>query len=325
VRAPDPPVHEGAASRAELHLSVAAEVFRPLVGMLLDNGARYGAITELLKALLVERALAQVPGAAGPRGISRISAATGIHRKEVKRLMTLPGRVDEQRGRSLAAEVFTRWCTDRRFLDANGRPRALARGAAGEDTASFETLARAVSRDVHPRTILEELLRLGIAESGPDGWVRLVVEAFVPAAEQREMLGFLAANVSDHLAAAVANVQGSAERFLEQALFADALSPSSAQRIDALAREHWRRLLCELAPQIQALIDADREAGAPTDRRVRVGMYAYSAPMAPPTVAPAMPPSSSSSSSPSSSVPASSPSSAPARRGRRRMPAAGAG
>jgi len=321
VRAPDPTVHEAAASRADLHLAVAAEVLRPLVGMLLDNGARYGAIAELLKALLVERALAQVPGAAGPRGISRISAATGIHRKEVKRLMTLPGRVSEQLGRSLAAEVFTRWCTDRRFLDANGRPRALARGAAGDDTVSFETLARAVSRDVHPRTILEELLRLGIAESGPDGCVRLVVEAFVPAAEQREMLGFLAANVSDHLAAAVTNVQGGAERFLEQALYADALSPSSAQRIDALAREHWRRLLCELAPQLQALVDADREAGAPADRRVRVGMYAYSAPMAPPTVAPGMPPSSPSAPAPSPS----SPSATPTRRRRRRMPTAGAG
>ena len=80
----------------------------------------------------------------------------------------------------------------------------------------------------------------------------------MPAAEQGEILRFLADNLHDHVAAAVTNVEGGADRFLEQALFADELHPESVVQIERLARQHWQRLLRELTPQLQAMGDTDR-------------------------------------------------------------------
>jgi len=260
-------------------LSAVTHVLRPLVELLLASGVKHAAIDEALRELLVEVARRQVPGAAQSRAVSRISVATGIHRKDVKRLLTTPGRTAELGRRTASSEVFTRWLTDTRFLDAHGRPRALARQADDSAGPSFELLARETSRDVHPRTILDELLRLKLARLDADDHVRLLTDAFVPAAGEREMFHFLAQNVGDHLSAAVANVEGPPDRFLEQAVFADELSEESVVRIEQLARAHWQRLLREVVPQLQALVDRDRADGRPARRRARIGMYSYAASM----------------------------------------------
>jgi hypothetical protein len=133
---------------------------------------------------------------------------------------------------------------------------------------------------VHPRTLLEELLRLRMVSLVGER-VAITTDAFVPAAEQGEILRFLADNLHDHVAAAVTNVEGGADRFLEQALFADELHPESVVQIERLARQHWQRLLRELTPQLQAMVDTDRADPKTADARVRIGMYSYSAPMNP--------------------------------------------
>lgn len=269
----------GAPSRAELVLSAVTHVLRPLVELLLVSGVKHAAIDEALRELLVEVARRQVPGAAQSRAVSRISVATGIHRKDVKRLLTTAGRTAELGRRTASSEAFTRWLTDTRFLDARGRPRALLRQADEAGGPSFELLARETSRDVHPRTILDELLRLKLAVVDADDHVRLLTDAFVPAAGEREMFHFLSQNVGDHLCAAVANVEGQGDRFLEQAVFADELSEESVADIEQLARDHWQRLLREVVPRLQALVDRDRAEGRPARRRARIGMYSYAASM----------------------------------------------
>ena len=268
-----------APTRAQLALYASTRVLRPLVELLLANGVKHAEIDEALRELLVQSARSQVPGAAESRAISRISVATGLHRKDVKRLLTTPGRVAELGQRSPGAEVFTRWLTDKRFLDRRGRPAALPRQAQDGGRASFELLARETSRDVHPRSILDELVRLGIARVDDADRVSLLTDAFVPSAGAREMLEFLADNVGDHVAAAVANVQGPGDRFLEQAVYADELSEESLREIEALARERWQALLREFAPRLQALVERDRRKKIPAGMRARVGMYSFSAKM----------------------------------------------
>ena len=73
-----------------LALAAAAQVLRPLVDLLMAHGVQFGALSELLKQLLVDAARRRVPGAAQDRAVSRISVATGIHRKEIKRLIESP-------------------------------------------------------------------------------------------------------------------------------------------------------------------------------------------------------------------------------------------
>jgi hypothetical protein len=160
--------------------------------------------------------------------------------------------------------VFTRWLTERKLRDARGRPRVLPRTGPAP---SFEALARSVTRDVHPRRLLDELVRLGLAQHNPQAdSVRLIKDAFVPRDDDVRMLGFLGDNVGDHFAASVANVLGDERRHFEQALFLDGLSDASVDAAKRLVQAQWRALAAALVPELEALLSADRRGRA---RRVR--------------------------------------------------------
>lgn len=276
-------------------LAALQAVLRPLARLAIDQGVQFGQLEELLKRAMVGAAIRATAGD-GRRAevpVSRLSVVTGIHRKEVKRLSEDPGLDSVRAEATPAAELFTRWVTDPVWRDAGGRPRVLPRRPPADGAPSFEQLARTVTTDVHPRTLLDELLRLQLValDAGADT-VALRSEAFVPAPRLDDMLAFLGANVGDHLAAAAANVAASAHAprpgeapprapFVEQALYADALSAESAQAAADRAREHWSALLHSLAPELQRLEDADRHAARPADQRIRIGLYCYVEPMPP--------------------------------------------
>jgi len=56
--------------------------------------------------------------------------------------------------------------------------------------------------------------------------------------------------------------------------------------VSKLAGAQWKALLTALVPEIQALIEADRKAGRVADRRLRVGLYSFHAPMSSPAKEP---------------------------------------
>jgi hypothetical protein len=205
-------------------LQACRAVLRPLAKLAVGRGLPFGDIVEVLKQCFVEAALAAHPGVAPHRAVSRISAATGLNRREVTRLMQGAGAEAPARP-SPATQAFTRWLSDSAFLRADGAPAPLRlQGPAP----SFESLAHSVTRDVHPRSLLEELTRLGLAQlDEADGCIHLLQTAFVPRADRDRMLSFLGDNVGDHLEAAVANVLVDGSRHFEQALFADELSEAS--------------------------------------------------------------------------------------------------
>ena len=96
------------------------------------------------------------------------------------------------------------------------------------------------------------------------------------------MLGYLGANVGDHLQAAVANVLGHQPTHLEQAIAADGLSAASLAQVRPLLLEHWHRMTEELVPLLEKLIEADAAPGGDTSQRMRVGLYGFDAASAAP-------------------------------------------
>lgn len=285
------PAADGAAAPAAIDALLA--VLRPLARLAIDHGVQFGQLEELLKHALYEAALAvtrtENPQAVPP--VSRLSVMTGIHRKEVKRLSESPTLDAVAVETTPAAALFTRWRTDPIWRTADGRPRRLARRVGGDGLPGFEQLARSVTTDVHPRTLLDELSRLGLVEiDAATDTVALLGDTYVPAGAQDAMLTFLGANIGDHLAAACANV-ATARRgmppstkppFVEQAVFADELSVESVEIAAERARSAWQQLAESLVPELMRLEAADRAAGRPADRRVRIGLYSYSEPMPPP-------------------------------------------
>jgi len=252
-------------------------VMMPLVRLGIARGLTYADLDELIKEVLVDAAREVHAGVPITRAVSRISASTGISRREVTRLaQPKPEAAPTPRRASLANELFARWLTDPQFRQ-NGQPRVLPRLGTHP---SVESLAHSVSQDVRPRSFLEELCRLGIARvNESEDTVELLRDTFVPGGDAQQMFGFLGQNVGDHLSAAVQNVLTTGVRHLEQALFADEMSLHSIEYVRPLVAAQWRTLLADIAPVLQQLIDQDAQAGRPQDQRIRIGMYAYCAPM----------------------------------------------
>lgn len=253
-------------------LDALRRVLEPLAQLAVARGVPYAAVDSIVKGAFVAAAHAAHPGLPEHRRVSRISAATGINRREVTRLTQAPTTPRAAR-RSLATEVYTRWLSSLDYRDKKGKPLALPRQGAEP---SFETLAQSVTRDVHPRSLLEELVRLQLAQlDTASDTVAIVRDAFVPRGDLARMLGFLGANVGDHMAAAVANVLADGRQHFEQAIFADELSQQSLEAARGLITAQWQALLGAAAPALEKLIEADRAAGRTQDQRLRIGLYTY--------------------------------------------------
>jgi hypothetical protein len=251
-------------------------VLLPLARLAVARGQTFGVVEELLKRSFV-RAAREAQGGEAHRDVSRVATATGLTRREVTRISLQPSTLTPERP-SPATQIFTRWRSNRRLRDRRGRPIPLPRQGPAP---SFEALARAVTRDVHPRSLLEEICRLGLARHDEaTDLVHLVADAFVPRDDLARLYTLLGRNVGDHLAAGVANVLDAAPRHFEQAVFADPLSAASVEAANKLVRAQWRALMAALVPELESLIEADRRAARradapPANRRLRIGLYAF--------------------------------------------------
>jgi Family of unknown function (DUF6502) len=256
--------------------SAVEQLLGPLARLAVARGLSFPVVKELLKQEFVRAARQAQPGS-GARDVSRIATATGLTRREVTRLSLdqPPAMADRP---APATQLFTRWLADRKLRDRRGKPRVLPRQGPAP---SFEALAQAITRDVHPRSLLDQLVRLGLAEhDAKTDTVRLLEGAFVPRDDQSRMVGFMGQNVGDHLAASVANVLGDERKHFEQAVFADELSDESIAAAKKLVNAQWRSLMAALVPELEELVQADRAASKRksthrADRRLRIGLYSF--------------------------------------------------
>lgn len=254
-----------------------AGLLEPLAALALDRGVRLPALIDSLKLALVRAAAAVEAGkdtTPATRSDSRLAVMTGVHRKDLRRIRTT-GSTTRARSLSVVGEVFARWRSDPRFLTRRGESRVLLRQRDSTPRPSFEELVATVTRDVHPRPVLDELLRLGMVQTDgrPAERVRLVQTAYVPAADQAELMRLARDNLADHCAAVAGNLQGGGRRFLEQALYSDQLTEESARQFNRETRAAWDKVFAMLMPRLQQLHETDRRSARPRDHRIRLGMY----------------------------------------------------
>lgn len=268
---------------AGLALRETGALMAPIALWLLRNGVSYPAFAELLKSVFVEAARGELVRSATRPTQSSLSLLSGVHRKDVRDLEGVSETVKPPPRPPLSSQVFTRWLTDPHYRGKDGKLRALPRTGPGR---SFESLCRKLSTDVHPRTVLDELLRLGLV--GLDG-ERVVVLAgsFVPSPRLDEMTALFSANASDHIAAAVSNLTSDARRFLEQSVYADGMTPESIDLLHTAAREAWAHAFESVVTRARERVDLD--AAGDGDRRMRFGVYFFSEPVPEPTVPPPRP------------------------------------
>lgn len=259
---------------ADAVLEAVDVVMQPLIQLLLHSGVDYTRFAAALKPWFIEQARAELTRSGRGLTDSSVSLLSGIHRKDV-RAWRENGLADKsRRDVAISAQVFARWTADVAYRDRRRQPRALNRTG---PSPSFESLVKSVTQDVHPFTVLQELIRLGLVSveirKGQE-MVEPLAAGFVPKPGSKEALELLGANLADHALAAVSNVMGAPPQ-LEQSVFATGITPASAQALGTLARTLWSRARAELIEQASALYAQDQNQADATTR-MRFGSYFWS-------------------------------------------------
>ena len=214
--------------RSNIVLNSILHLLRPAVRLMLRHGVAYPAFAAALKQVFLRAAQDELQARGMAQTDSAVSLLSGVHRRDVRNITRAQEPAPAtQAFAGLASQVVTRWLSQDLYLDDNQAPISIARAG---PTPSFDALVQAVTQDVRPRSVLDELIRLGLAAE-EDGHVTLLAQGFVPQAGLPELATLLQDNLFDHIAAACENLDkkagvevstdSDATDFLEQSVFVD--------------------------------------------------------------------------------------------------------
>lgn len=228
----------------------------PIARLLVARGVLIAEVTESLKLHYV-RAARDLAGTKTTD--SRISVMTGLQRREVSRL--LAAHDPAARPVNHLSRLVALWQTDPRFAGV-----ALPRSG-GE--ISFDSLAQTIRRDVHPRTMLEQLTLAETVALDADGLVHLRQQSYQPLAGSEDQMAYLADNAHDFLSAATQNILSDPPPFFERAVHYNRLTPEAVAELNHIFRVGQMALLVKLS---EAAARLGKDTG---HQRFRAGGYFY--------------------------------------------------
>ena len=254
-------------------LSIAVQkLMQPLVRIMLRNGVAYGTLAELIRKSYVDVAFRDFAPLGKKQTVSRVSALTGLTRKEVSRLQD-SGAADvmlEQARYNRAIRVISGWRNDSHYHDTSGSPAVLPLEGKG---ATFASLVREYSGDIPTVAMLSMLQESGSVTLSSQE-VRLVRNAYVPgrdAADKIEILGVdvceLVSTIDHNLVAAPDNL-----RFQRKVAY-DNVDPDAVAKLRKFSFKKAQALLEQLDRQFAAheLEEGSEQQG----KYISLGIYFY--------------------------------------------------
>ena len=249
-------------------------LLQPLVRILLRNGVPYGTFADLAKYVYVKVAMEEFGLPNRKQTASRVSIITGLTRKEVSRVQGISDTGNEETvdRYNRAARVVTGWVRDSRFSDSNGNPAELIIEGSG---ASFSELVKNFSGDMPVRAVLDELDRVGAIDRLPDGRIRLIERAYIPATSDVEKLGILGTDVRDLISTIDNNITKEAgHRLLQRKVSYDNLPQEVLPELRQISSKNGQLFLEEL-DSLLAQYDRDNNPTVSGTGRHRAGIGVY--------------------------------------------------
>ncbi len=260
----------------EALLAAAARLLKPLVRILVRYGIPYRVFADVAKRAYVEVARGEFTIDGRKQTLSRVAVLTGLSRKEVRRVLSLPQADDSAAVAryNRAARVISGWARDPAFRDRAGRPAALP-FEDPQGQRDFHALVRRYSGDMPARAVLDELERVGAVERTRDGRIRLAARAYVPQQAETDKLTILGTDAADLIACIDHNLQASPDRaFFQRKVAYDNLPAEALEEIRRLASERSQRVLEDLDALMSA---SDRDTNPNVQgsgrKRVVLGIY----------------------------------------------------
>lgn len=255
-------------------------VLLPLVRLMLTRGLHYPAAAEMLKSLYVEVADHEFALDKKRQTDSRVSLLTGVHRKDVKRLRHGPpgAKFAILPDTSLGSQVIAAWNARPAYVDEEGVPKPLARFAQDGGDQSFEALVKGISTDMHPRALLDEWLRSGIATLNEQNQVCLQADAYIPEEGYTEKMFYFGHDLHDHAAAIAHNLSGGRPPMLERCIHYDGLDADAVNNISEAAVKLGMRALRGVNTRAAEALAATRDEPPARRTRMTFGVYFYHEP-----------------------------------------------
>jgi len=239
------------------------------VRLCLASGLNFVAFSALMRRLFIDVAEEDFALKDKKQTDSRISLLTGIHRKDVSRLRTSELTVESLPApASRTSRIIARWLADSRACDEAGIAKALPRVSSG-NAFSFESLVADVTKDVHPRAVLDEWVDRGLAIIDDQDRVHLSAASLISNTDAETQRHYFTRNLHDHAAAAVENILADAPPFFERAVHYNNISEALAERLDKASRDEAMAMLLRLNRLANQAIEGDPGG----DRRWIAGVY----------------------------------------------------
>jgi hypothetical protein len=163
----------------------------PVVRLSLRNALHLGELIEIMKDVFVECARNELEAKNEAVSLSKLSVMTGVHRKDVTRIVRSDERVPREQ--NIISRVMVQWQHNPLYATKNRKPRVLTAEGRGSQ---FAELVKSVNgEDVSAYSILNEMQRLGVVERrGPR--VELVWRDFVIGADIEAGISQLSTDVN---------------------------------------------------------------------------------------------------------------------------------
>jgi hypothetical protein len=257
-------------------LSTFRPLMRPLVRILVRNGVSFGEFAEVIKSVFVDAAqdVLQLPDSR--QSVARIAITTGLSRLEVSRLVSqteeeaeaLAGRL------SRVGRLLTGWHQDPEFTGPYGIPYEVPFSAA-PGRRSFCELVRRYTSDVPAEDMLDELKRIGTVLDLGNGYYRVLVRIYIPAAADPAKFHAMSVAFTDLAKTLDQNLRPDEDhKIFERRVWApNGITPSDAMSFDAYVKDRGQQFLETLDDWLTS-----RESELPkesAEERIKVGVAVY--------------------------------------------------
>ncbi|MEO1034633.1 MAG: DUF6502 family protein [Pseudomonadota bacterium] len=253
-------------------------LLRPIVRMLVRAGISHQEFSQLAKMAFVD-VVSRDHGVRGrPANLARISAATGISRREVARvraeLQSQPAITDF--AKSMSARVLQLWSESKDLRGPSGAPLDLPYESSGKE--DFTSLVERLKGDIPPGAVKAELLRSGCIEETNAGLLRLVRTVFLDPSEHDRLVRAVGNQLCFHAETVLHNTDAANQSCLrhEKIVSSNRLRRADLERFRRVTDESINAFINSYAATVTAYDQwAGEDHGSTAELTGGVGIYYF--------------------------------------------------
>lgn len=182
-------------------------LLRPIARFCSRHSFHIQDLVEAAKAAFLDVAHEELQEGEREVSVCKLSAFTGLHRRDVDRIFKHEEIRDS--GQGLVNRVIGQWQQSKRFCAQNGKPRVLI---VKEGKDEFKDLVESVTTEVTPGTILFELQRIGAVQETRDG-LKLTARVYLPRGDMKQGFRMVQSDIDDLVRAVEGNLLGPAGEY----------------------------------------------------------------------------------------------------------------